>query len=337
MPRNRRRPDRNFGLISLIFRPMNPITMAADVGGTRIKLGLVQDSKVLTRDVIDARSHEGLAPQLPRIVNALDQLCAGCGVARSGCAALGMAFPSIIDIRTGRVLTHYGKFTDAEHLDLPSWSQQAMGVPLAIDNDARTAMLGEWKAGAGKGCDNLVMITFGTGLGTSAVIEGRLLRGVHGQAGIQGGHLSVRHDGRRCACGNVGCAEAEASTSVLATLVRERADLGGSKLAALDSLDYAAVLRLAREDDPAAKKLREHTISVWSAMIVNLIHAYDPQRVIVGGGIVAGGDDFLPELTERVRSRAQTPWGTVEIARAQLGDDAALIGCEFLVRERLNR
>src|SRR5207247_4367241 len=99
----------------------------------------------------------------------------------TSCGGIAVSFPSLIDVHTGRILAEYGKYADGPQVDLRAWAREALGLPLAIENDARMALIGEWRHGAGRGSDNLVMITLGTGLGTSAVIEGRVLRGKHGQ------------------------------------------------------------------------------------------------------------------------------------------------------------
>jgi glucokinase len=309
------------------------ITLAADVGGTRIKLGLVNDGSVVGRATIDARSHEGLKQLLPRISEAFMRLLKEARAGLGQCGAFSMGFPSIIDATSGRVLAAYGKYEDALGIDLPAWAKETFGLKFFIENEARVALLGEWSKGAGKGCKNLAMVTLGTGLGTAVLIEGRLLRGVHGQAGILGGHTTVQFGGRPCCCGNRGCAEAEASTLVLEAVVREQPEYAESRLRELARIDYAALFRFARENDQCAVKVRARTIEVWSAMIINLIHAYDPERVVIGGGILEGADDFLPDLMAMIRDRAHTPWGKVEIRSALLGGDAALIGCDRLIEE----
>src|SRR5262249_5203514 len=142
--------------------------------------------------------------------------------------------------------------------------------------------------------------TLGTGLGASAVIEGRVLRGAHGQAGILGGHLTLRYGGQPCVCGNLGCAEAEASSAVLRELAEERPEFRASALAGEATLDYAAVFRLAANGDACALRLRQHSLEVWSALAVSLIHAYDPERLILGGGIMGSGEVILPAIREYV-------------------------------------
>lgn len=308
--------------------------LVADIGGTRIKLAVVRNRRVLAQDCIDARSYEGLAPQLPRIAQSLKSLCAKLDLHYRDCRALSIAFPSLVETSPHpRVLTAYGKYEDAPKLDLAAWARSEFNLSLFLENDARMALLGEWKSGAGEGSDELVMVTLGTGIGTAVVMHGHMLRGRHGQAGVLGGHLTVRVDGRHCTCGNRGCGEAEASTFALHRAALGHEKFHGSGLDGFATIDYATVFRLAKKNDDCAVALREECIRIWSAVIVNLIHAYDPERVIVGGGIMAGQANFLPDLERTVRAHAHTPWGEVGIVPAKLGDAAALIGGEVLVRD----
>jgi glucokinase len=221
----------------------------------------MRNQLVLAQECLVTRSHEGFAPQLPRIVLAFENLCERTDTNPRDCTALGLAFPSPIDLDTGRVRSAYGKYEDAPGLDLLGWARDTLGLPLILENDARMALLGEWQAGAGRGSDDLVMVTLGTGLGTAALIRGHLVRGKHGQAAVLGGHLTVRQNGRRCTCGNRGCAEAEASTYALPSIAREQAHFSRSTLRELTVIDYAAVMRLAREEDPCAMELRTHRLS----------------------------------------------------------------------------
>src|SRR5262249_54775897 len=127
------------------------------------------------------------------------------------CDGLAIGFPCIVNTSTNRVLSALKKYEDATDIDLSAWCRDRLGLDLRIENDARLALLGEHYAGAGRGENSLVMMTLGTGIGTAAIIENRLLRGPHFHAGCLGGHLTVNHHGRLCECGNIGCAESEAS------------------------------------------------------------------------------------------------------------------------------
>ena len=172
------------------------IVLTCDLGGTRMKIGVVRDGCVLTQTVKPAQSKNGIAPQLPVLKTTWLQLLQKLKLSLTDCAGVSVGFPSLVDTVAGRVLAEYGKYADAMALNLRAWSQAELGLPLAIENDARMALIGEWKSGAGRGVNNLVMITLGTGLGTCALIEGRVMRGCHGQAGVLGGHFTVRYGGR---------------------------------------------------------------------------------------------------------------------------------------------
>ncbi|HXP62601.1 MAG TPA: ROK family protein [Dongiaceae bacterium] len=311
------------------------MALACDLGGTRMKIGVVRDGRVLAQTIRPSESKQGLALQLPVLKAAWLGLLAELRLSLRHCDGISVSFPSLVDTATGRVLTEYGKFADAPALDLRAWANDELGLVLAIENDARMALVGEWRAGAGRGVDNLAMITLGTGLGTAAVMEGRLLRGQHGQAGVLGGHSTVRYGGRTCSCGNIGCAEAEASTAFLADLARGTAEFAGSSMRDAATLDYELIFKHAAAGDACAAGLRDHSLRVWSALAVNLVHAYDPELLILGGGIMAAAEVVLPAIREYVARHAHTPWGKVRVAPSELGDQAALVAAEWLLEEQL--
>ena len=310
--------------------------LACDLGGTRMKIGVVRAGRVLAQTAEPANSKAGLAPGLPVLKSAWLRLLGELKLSARDCAGISVAFPSLVDAKSGRVLAEYGKYADAMGLDLRAWARQEFDLPLAIENDARMALVGEWKYGAGRGSDNLVMMTLGTGLGTSAVIEGHLLRGRHGQAGVLGGHSTVRYGGRECHCGNIGCAEAEASTAFLSDVAAGLPEWDSSSLRKLATLNYSSVFEHAAGGDRCALKLREHSLRVWSVLAVNLIHAYDPELVILGGGIMASADVILPAVGDYVSRHAHTPWGKVRVVAGELGDNAALVAGEWLLKEQLS-
>jgi glucokinase len=132
----------------------------------------------------------------------------------------------------------------------------------------------------------------------------------------------------------LGCAEAEASTKFLADLARARADFAASPLAREPVLDFAGVFRHAAAGDPCARAIRDHSLLVWSALAVNLIHAYDPEMVILGGGIMASADVIVPAVQEYVSRYAHTPWGKVRVMPGALRDAAGLVAAEWLLEEQ---
>jgi glucokinase len=308
--------------------------LACDVGGTRIKLGLVGDGCLLAQNEIDAQAHLGLAPALERIAKAVRLLCRKAG-GSGELDGFGLSFPGIIEPGTGKILsTPAGKFDDAKRLDVPRLVERLLGLRVHICNDANAALAGEWRFGAARGCRSAVMMTLGTGVGTSAIIAGVPLRGQHGQAGCLGGHLTANLDGRQCLCGNVGCVESEASTWALPAQARAHPAFAVSWLARVKKLDYETVFCAAAQGDPLAVQLRDRAIRVWSVALVNLVHAYDPECAVIGGGVMRSGEIILRQMRRYVARHAWTPWGRVKIKAAALGNDAGMLGVASLFREQ---
>jgi len=237
-----------------------------------------------------------------------------------------MAFAGQVDVKGKRVLSTNKKYDDAQGLDLVAWARERWGCPFFIDNDARMAAVGEWQYGAGRGVDDLVTMTIGTGIGTAVINGGMLPRGGHSQFGCLGGHLTVRVGGRKCTCGNLGCVEAESGSWALPLIAREREGFANSALSREEKIDYAALFRLAGEGDDFSVRLRNHCMDVWGAAIVTYIHAYDPDMVILGGGVLRSAEVIVPYLQHHIDENAWTPRHRVTVRCAELGDASAILG-----------
>jgi glucokinase len=308
--------------------------LACDIGGTRIKLGLVEQGALLGKRMIPAESAGKLTRALPRIEAELKALCKEVGYPVSACAGLAVGFPALVNVHAGRVINAYGKFEDAPGVDLQAWSEQVFGLPFAIDNDARVAALGEWRYGAGLGCDSMAMVTLGTGIGTAIILEGHLLRGPHYQAGNLCSHLVVEPHGVPCVCGNRGCIEAETGSAGLAARVAAWPGFKESALAGETRVDYRQVFAHAAEGDAVATQVRDRAMHYWGILCTDLSHAFDVERVVIGGGIMASADLILPALQRHVDTCASTPWGRLEVVAAKHPDHMALLGCELLLEEK---
>src|SRR5204862_7534651 len=140
---------------------------------------------------------------------------------------IALAFPGIVNPVSKKIISTNKKYDDGPQLNLEEWVSQRWNTAFYIENDARMAVVGEWVFGAGRGSNDIVAVTIGTGIGSSAIIEGRLLRGKHFQAGCLGGHFTVQYNGNECTCGNIGCVEAQASTWSISRMIK--ADPGFSK------------------------------------------------------------------------------------------------------------
>ena len=302
-----------------------------DIGGTKIKLGLVQHDTILCTENIDAHSSKGLKEKLPAIEKLVNDMLQQQNINANEISGIGISMPGIVDSKQKKVLSIDNKFNDVVEMNLSEWINNTWQTNLEIENDARCALIGEWQFGKGKGYDNVVLMTIGTGVGSSAVIEGKVLRGKHFQAGCLGGHFTVNINGETCNCGNVGCVETEASTWNIERIAKQHKDYHSSALSKQNKIDFEAIFEYAAKGDALATHLREHCLNVWSAAAINLIHAYDPEVLIIGGGVMASADDIIPYIQKKTNEHAWTPWGKVKIEAAENINAAALLGAAYLV------
>lgn len=308
--------------------------LAIDFGGTHATCGLVEDRTILACETIDTDRARSLAAVLPVIASTFRKLAGSRNLSITDFAGVAVGFAALVDSRTGRVLATNGKYDDAKEMDLGAWSREGLGVPLRIENDARMALLGEVYAGAAQGFGDVVMMTLGTGIGGVAMIDGRLLRGKHAQAGCLGGHIPVLFTGRACTCGAVGCAEAEAAGWSLPLIVKEWPEIAKSSLARYEHVGFKELFEAAAQNDTAALAIRDRCLNVWAADAVGLVHSFDPEMIVIGGGVMRSGDIIVPYVEKYVQKHAWTPWGKVRVQAAALGNNAALLGAVPLLSEK---
>jgi len=307
--------------------------LSIDLGGTHATCAVIQDSQIVASEVVDTDSAHGLQSVLPFFATTLCKLAANSGIHLSEFSGVALSFCGMVNTKETRVTSTNQKYDDATSIDLNAWSQSAFGLKLRIENDARMALLGEWYAGGAQGFDNVVMFTLGTGIGGAAMIEGRLLRGKHHQAGCLGGHFPALYNGRKCTCGAIGCAEAEAAGWSLPFVVKETPGYESSLLAKEPSINFENVFRHAAAGDPVALAVRDRCIRIWSVNTVAAIHAFDPEVVVYGGGVMRSADIIVPAIQSYVSEHAWTPWGKVQVRAAKLGNNAGLLGAVPLLSE----
>jgi len=250
--------------------------LCIDFGGTEIKLAVIDEGRLLDSDSLGVQG-------------SVDDLSAAAAAARvliarsdSPPTAVGIAVPGVVSPASGRMLHANDKYEFLQGFDLPSWAKDEFGLPGVVENDARAALIGETSTGSATGERDAVLVTLGTGIGTAAMIDGVALRGLTGHAGILGGHVTVDIDGRICPCGNVGCAEALASSWAL-----------GNRGIELTVKDLFA------SDEHA--ELQSSFLRVWGAAVVTLVQMYDPSVVILSGGILRAGETVSAPIETYVR------------------------------------
>lgn len=305
--------------------------VAIDLGGSHAACAVVKNGAILASRNLPVDGRDSLASLLPRLRNTLDELLSGIPVNRGNCSGLVLGFCGIVSVREKRVIATNGKFLDAPELDLDSWCAKKFGLPFLIENDARLALLGEHAFGAAQGAQDAVMITLGTGIGGAALLGNQLLQSKGGLAGTIGGHLPVVLGGRLCSCGNLGCADAEASTASLGEIYRQFAGGIEGALSSNNRFGFAELFEAAEACDQAAIAALDHCLNVWSALTVALIHAYDPEVVVFGGSVLKRAANIMPRLQEYVNTHAWTPGRVVQLRPAALGSNAALLGAIPLI------
>ena len=209
-------------------------------------------------------------------------------------------------------------------------------IPTKIDNDVHCAALGELNFGAGKGCENFICMTVGTGIGSGIVINGKLVRGAANAAG-ELGHIKLQmNEGPLCGCGDYGCLEAFASGPSIVKMAKEYL-LGGKstkyqELAGKEEITPHIVAQAALEGDPVAQQIFTKMGEYIGFGLSSVINLLNPERIIIGGGVANAGDILLEPIRETIKKRAMKVAGSsVEIVPAQLGNNAGMIGASLLI------
>lgn len=271
-------------------------TVAIDLGGTAVKLGVFESGDLVAGDELSVVDGE---IGLDEVAERVESLLRG-----EPAAAIGIAVPGVVDPRTSSLLSAHGKYAALHDLDLAAWSSTRLGCRAVVENDARAALIGELADGSARGERDAVLVVLGTGIGTAAVLDGRIVRGRHGHGAILGGHVTVDLDGPRCPCGNVGCAEALASTWALDAAAAAGDIALGPRLAARRAAGGGIGIRdlIETRDEPESAAILDRFVRTWAAVVVTQCHAFDPDVVIVTGGVMRAGDVILPALRDRVHA-----------------------------------
>ncbi len=308
---------------------MKKVYLGIDMGGTRIKLGLLDETgNLLESETLPAKSGRTMEVRLRELVEDINGILGD----KYKLIGIGVAFPGIVDHTNNKILSEYVKYADAHKTDLNRWAKTNWDVRLVLENDARAALIGEWQYGAGKGRNNILMVTLGTGMGSAVLIDGKLLRGRNFLAGNLGGHMSIDFEGDECNCGNTGCVETAGSTWALTKNLAKIENYKSSRLYSLSSFGFKDVFELALDGDEIAGKLKNRSLEAWSAGIINLLHAYDPELLIIGGGIMKSKKDIIPFIKKRINERSWLPENAVKITTANQTKYAGILGACHLLK-----
>jgi glucokinase len=301
-----------------------PIVVGIDIGGTKIAAAAVNaHGEIQSREHIPTQAERGFDDGLRRIAALIDRVLGKAHGSRDSLSAIGIGCSGPVDPVRGTIDNPY---------TLPTWDgvnivaplRAEFGVPVVLENDADVAAMGEVWLGAGRGGRIVVMVTIGTGIGGGIILDGKIYRGVGG-AHPEIGHHGIDPAGPECYCGIRGCWESLASGPAMVAAVRDQATDRSP-----GSLTGAQVVADARAGSPVAQAAVARAVEATALGIFNLTNLYTPEIIVLGGGVMDAYDLFEPAIRQTVERNTMAPVERVSIRKAELGNDAGVIGAARL-------
>jgi len=304
-----------------------------DLGGTNFAVGLVNETgEILARIEGKTKVQEGPEAVARRLAEAVDRVRGSADV-----SAVGIGSPGSVDHKRG-VVKFSPNFPGWHDFPLADEIKKYTNLEVFVENDANAYALGENTFGVGKGFEHLVCLTLGTGIGGGVITHGVLLRGSTG-IGAELGHMNVLPNGPKCGCGSNGCLEALASATAMKKFVLDgyerhtNSSLFRDKNP--DQVTPKDIFEHARNGDQFALSIFNTVVEALAVAIGSLVNIFNPQLVILGGGIANAGDFLLNPVLERSRNYVlPTMLGTYQVKLSQLGKDAGILGAASIVIER---
>lgn len=318
---------------------MKKYSVGIDLGGTKILFGLVERESGKVVDFVKKKTkkEKGSENIARKMLDGIDRLLEQTQVDLSEIQSIGVGSAGQIDRKNGVIIGALN--LDCYNLDLKRILEEKFKIPTFVGNDVEVAALGEQKFGAGRNCDDFVCVFVGTGIGSAIVKDGKLMRGATGTAG-ELGHIIVDLGGRACACGGHGCLEAYASRTAIETRI-DGALKKGRKSCISEYLEdgkaiTSSMIRKAieREDELVLQCVTEASeyLSAGLASVINLIN---PERIILGGGLIEAVDYFYQSTIKKARAKClPVPAEKIEFKKTELGDFSGVVGAAFLDKKK---
>ena len=302
--------------------------VGVDLGGTKIYTALVDlEGNIIKEKTVETLAHEGEQAVMGRIVDTINYVIDGTD--KNLIKSIGIGSPGPLDVKNGIIIENSN--LPFKNFAIVKTIIETYDLPTYLDNDANVATLGEFMFGAGKGTENMVFITASTGIGGGAVLNGKLFRGSTGNA-LEVGHMTVATEGPRCGCGNLGCAEALGSGTAIGKRAKE-AVLSNvvTSLKNYENVTAKEVFKEAANGDRVAKNILNTSLTYLGIAVANTITNFDPEKVVVGGGVVNGGDIVLETIRNVVEERCMAAFvENCTIEKAVLGGKAGVLGAAAL-------
>jgi glucokinase len=329
--------------ISIHGHEQLPLVVGVDIGGTQIRASVLSGQYLHSRVSAPTGKDLSQASLLADIEKIVFLAIEESQMAQADIQAIGIAMPGVIDSRKGIVHTsaNLPSIIDVHLSDLVC---QSLSIPITVANDANVAALGEYTFGAGKDSSHMMYVTISTGIGAGIVTQGSLFEGARGSAG-ELGHMTINMHGAQCPCGNIGCLELYASGTAIARIAHEAVEQGKAE-------DLRSYMKTQRIQDPISTRMlgtaAEYGISSVQTIIrqagealgmglVNALNLFNPDRIVLGGGVVQLGQRFLSPAFNWVQKYGVYTMPPVPVCMelAMLGQDAGLIGAGALAYQSL--
>lgn len=302
--------------------------VGVDLGGTKIYTALVDlEGNIIKEKTVETLAHEGEQAVMGRIVDTINYVIDGTD--KDLVKSIGIGSPGPLDVKNGIIIENSN--LPFKNFAIVKTIKETYDLPTYLDNDANVATLGEFMFGAGRGTENMVFITASTGIGGGAVLNGKLFRGSTGNA-LEVGHMTVATEGPRCGCGNLGCAEALGSGTAIGKRAKE-AVLSNvvTSLKNYENVTAKEVFKEAANGDRVAKNILNTSLTYLGIAVANTITNFDPEKVVVGGGVVNGGDIVIDTIRNVVEERCMAAFvENCTIEKAVLGGKAGVLGAAAL-------
>lgn len=310
--------------------------IGVDLGGTNISVGVVdEDFNIIGRGKTKTNSPRPAEEIFEDIAKCISMAADDAGISLDDVNVIGVGTPGSVNDETGYI--DYSNNLRFDKVPAKQMLEELTGKPCFFANDASCAALGELYAGAGNGCKNLIAITLGTGVGSGIVIDGKVFRGAN-SAGGEIGHTVINVNGAECTCGRKGCWESYASaTALIAQTKHAMKENPESKMwncagNDIESVNGRTAFDAMRMGDEAAKAVVDKYIYYVAVGIINVINVFQPDVLCVGGGICNEGETLLAPIRKYVVEERYSKYAQkqTEICKAQLGNDAGIIGAAML-------
>ncbi|MEH7307886.1 ROK family protein [Neobacillus drentensis] len=306
------------------------LAIGLDIGGTKILTALVsKDGEVVSKLQCDTKGGNELIGD--QIMDAILALLEEAEIEMKRIKGIGIATAGVIDSKKKEII--YASNLNLANFPIGNLLEKKLGLPVQLYNDANAAAVGEWMWGGGKGKSNLIYITVSTGIGAGIISNNSLLTGGHDSAG-EFGHISINLSGPPCPCGNKGCLENYASGTAISKIARERLENGAEShyfSAKNSNLTAVDIFRAAKMGDSFSIGFLEEIGEYLGLGIINLIHLFNTEAVILGGGVMNESELLLPSIRRTVQKHGITSMvEQVNIEKSKLGNYACVVGATGL-------